>query len=104
MRYVIKCLSEDGFGFPSDMDYRIFFPERCEVSSTGSSSVIVTLPWGSGTFKFGTFTITADFEYRSIDFGYTEPFMNEVAARVSLDTKTRNKWWQVPALNSPAQK
>jgi len=98
MRYVIKCLSEDGFGFPSDTDYRIFFPERCEVSVAAPSNVVlVTLAWGSGTFKFGSFTVTADFEYRSIDFGYTEPLVNEVAERISLDTKTRNKWWQVPA-------
>lgn len=96
MRFIIKCLSDSGFDFPTGTDFRIFFPDRCDLASTGASVVVVTMPWGQGTFKFGAYTVTADFEYHTIDFGYSEPLVHEVAERISATTRTEHRCWQVP--------
>lgn len=97
MKFVIKCTGEAGFDFPEDGDYAEYFPEGVELEEADDPDAVqVTFPWGVGVFTFGTFVINAVFKYNSIDFGYTEPFLEAMARVVAERTGQPTKWYQVP--------
>jgi len=97
MKFVIKCTGEAGFDFPEDMDYADYFPAGIALSEADEpADVQAAFAWGVGVFTFGTFVVNAVFTYKSIDFGYTEPFMEAMAQIVSDRTGQPTKWYQVP--------
>jgi hypothetical protein len=97
MRFIIKCDSEAGYGFPEAFDYADFFPTSSNVIALDKANAVkVTLPWGVGTFTFGEYVINAVFEYNTVDFGYTEPMLDNFAKLVSRYTGQPTKWYQVP--------
>lgn len=100
MRFVIKCVSEDGYDFPDIIDYTELFPGSSAISNLPNpKSVRVTLPWGIGTFTFGEYVVNVIFEYHSIDFGYTEPLIEQLSDSISKYTGKPTKWYQVPSRN-----
>jgi len=98
MKFVIKCIGEDGFDFPDEIDYANYFPAGPLVLSEAEepADVQATFPWGAAVFTFGEFVINAVFTYKTIDFGYTEPFMEAMALTVAARTGQPTKWYQVP--------
>lgn len=97
LKFLIKCTHEDGFEFGACNDYSAFFPEHYVLAEGDRPTVVkATFPWGVGTFTFGAYVVQALFEYNSIDFGYTEPVIDEVAALVTERTGKPAKWYQVP--------
>jgi hypothetical protein len=97
MKFVIKGTGEEGFNFPADPDYAEYFPQGLALSAAQQPAAVqATFPWGVGTFTFGEFVINAVFKYKSIDFGYTEPLIEEMAQIVAPRTGQPTKWYQVP--------
>lgn len=102
MKFVIKCTGEDGFDFPEEIDYADYFPAGTPLSEADEpADVQAAFPWGVGVFTFGTFVVNAVFTYKTIDFGYTEPFVEEMALIVAARTGRPTKWYQVPVRKAP---
>lgn len=104
MKFVIKCTGEEGFNFPAQMDYAQYFPAGSVLSRLSRPAAVqAEFPWGVGIFTFGVFVINAVFEYKSVDFGYTEPLIERMAQIVASRTGQPTKWYQIPERNVVTQ-
>ena len=75
------------------MDYREFFPDNVEVSVGERPSMVrVKFLWGDAVFEFGDSEVNVSFELRSIDFGYAEPFVEQVSVRIFELTGQPTDW------------